>query len=163
MSTVKLITVDRYIFYVDFDVAKVSRKLKRIIDEKELTGDDTEVILVFDDITCSVMDLAIDWAKYHKNDPPIPDVDPSELLSTDIIPWDVELLKDKDTEQLFELMFAASKLDMPVLYELVSKTMANMIKGKTTKEIQKLFNIENDLTPEQLQEIDIAHSWCLNL
>jgi S-phase kinase-associated protein 1 len=33
--------------------------------------------------------------------------------------------------------------------ELCSKTVANMVKGKTPEEIRKIFNIANEFTPEE--------------
>ena len=45
------------------------------------------------------------------------------------------------------------------LLDVTCKTVANMIKGKTPEEIRKTFNIKNDFTPseeEQVRSLNIA-------
>lgn len=39
------------------------------------------------------------------------------------------------------------------------KTVANMIKGKAPEEIRKLFNIVNDFTPEEEEQIRKENEW----
>lgn len=39
------------------------------------------------------------------------------------------------------------------------KTVANMIKGKSPEEIRKLFNIKNDFTPEEEEQIKRENEW----
>ena len=38
-------------------------------------------------------------------------------------------------------------------------TVANMIKGKTPEEIRKTFNIMNDFTPEEEEEVRRENQW----
>ena len=38
--------------------------------------------------------------------------------------------------------------------------MANMMKSKNAAEMRKLFNIENDLTPEEEEQIRRENEWC---
>jgi len=40
------------------------------------------------------------------------------------------------------------------------KTVANMIKGKSVEEIRKTFNIVNDFTPEEEEQIRKENEWC---
>ena len=37
--------------------------------------------------------------------------------------------------------------------DVTCKTVANMIKGKTPEEIRKTFNIENDFTPSEEEQV----------
>ena len=37
-----------------------------------------------------------------------------------------------------------------------------MIKGKTPEEIRVMFNIKNDLTPEEEEQIRKENDWCEN-
>ena len=39
-------------------------------------------------------------------------------------------------------------------------TVANMIKGKTPEEIRVRFNIKNDFTPEEEEEVKRENAWC---
>lgn len=39
------------------------------------------------------------------------------------------------------------------------KTIANMIKGKDTEEIRRIFNIQNDFTPEEEEQIRLENEW----
>ena len=79
---------------------------------------------------------------------------------TDNIPtWDQNFLK-VDQGTLFEIILAANYLDIKGLLEVTCKTVANMMKGKSAEEIRKLFNIENDLTPEEEEQIRKENEWC---
>ena len=52
-------------------------------------------------------------------------------------------------------------MDIKPLLELVSAKVASIIKGKTTEEIRKTFNITNDFTPEEEQQIIEENKWCM--
>ena len=56
----------------------------------------------------------IQWATYHKDDPPVPkDVEDRVKRTDDISSWDKEFLK-VDQRTLFELIIAANYLDIKV-------------------------------------------------
>ena len=57
-------------------------------------------------------------------------------------------------------MFAIKSFNPPLLTSILQglldvtcKTVANMIKGKTPEEIQKTFNIKNDFTPSEEEQV----------
>lgn len=56
---------------------------------------------------------------------------------------------DIDLEMLFELIYAATYLDIKPLLDLTCAKVASMIKGKTSEQICKTFNVVNDFTPEE--------------
>ena len=102
----------------------------------------------------------LEWLKHHKDDPPLPEDDENrEKRTDDIPPWDQEFLK-VDQGTLFEIILAANFLDIRGLLEVSCKTVANMIKGKTPEEIRKTFNIVNDFTPQEEEQIKKENSWC---
>ncbi|KAI8554029.1 hypothetical protein RHMOL_Rhmol05G0065500 [Rhododendron molle] len=48
---------------------------------------------------------------------------------------------------------AANYLNIKSLLDSASQTVADMIKGKSPEEIRKTFNIKNDFTPEEEEEV----------
>ena len=55
---------------------------------------------------------------------------------------------------------AANYLDIKGLLDVTCKTVANMIKGKSPDEIRRTFNIKNDFTPEEEEQIRKENAWC---
>ncbi|PHT51896.1 E3 ubiquitin ligase complex SCF subunit sconC [Capsicum baccatum] len=53
----------------------------------------------------------------------------------------------------FQGSLAANYLNIKSLLNLTYQTVANMIKEKTPEEIRKTFNIKNDFTPEEEEEV----------
>ncbi|PFX32879.1 S-phase kinase-associated protein 1 [Stylophora pistillata] len=100
-------------------------------------------------VNAAILRKVIQWATHHKDDPPPPDDDENkEKRTDDIDPWDQEFLK------------AANYLDIKGLLDVTCKTVANMIKGKTPEEIRKTFNIKNDFTPEEEEQVRKENEWC---
>ncbi|CAF1351114.1 unnamed protein product [Adineta ricciae] len=120
----------------------------------------------------------IQWATHHKDDPPPPEDDENrEKNTSDISSWDQDFLK-VDQGTLFELILvcsfrfvclsysslffpqAANYLDIKGLLDVTCKTVANMIKGKASEEIRRTFNIKNDFTLQEEEQIKKENEWC---
>ncbi len=54
---------------------------------------------------------------------------------------------------------ASNYLDIKALLDVGCKTVANMIKGKSPEEIRKTFNIQNDFTAEEEEQIRRENEW----
>lgn len=102
----------------------------------------------------------LEYCNHHRNDPVVPGDDTDEMRrrATDISEWDAKFIQ-VDQEMLFEIILAANYLDIKSLLDVGCKTVANMIKGKQPEEIRKLFNIQNDFTPEEEAQIRRENEW----
>jgi S-phase kinase-associated protein 1 len=60
---------------------------------------------------------------------------------------------------LFDMMLAINYLDIKGLLDLGCQMVADMMKGKSVKEIRKTFNIKNEYTPEEEEEIRRENPW----
>lgn len=56
-------------------------------------------------------------------------------------------------------MQASNFLDIKSLFDLTCQKVADMMKGKQPEEIRKIFDIENDFTPEEEDEIRAEYKW----
>lgn len=59
-------------------------------------------------------------------------------------------------------MQAANYLDIKNLIDLTCQTLANMMIGKSPEEIRQMYNIENDFTPEEEEEIRKENRWAFD-
>jgi S-phase kinase-associated protein 1 len=65
-----------------------------------------------------------------------------------------------DQGTLFELILASNYLHIRSLLDVCCKTIAKMCKGKSPEEIRKTFNIKNDFTPEEEEQIKKENMCC---
>lgn len=144
---------------VPLDVAKRSILLTNLIEDLGLEVATTSSVPL-PNVTEPVLQKIIEWCEHHRNDPlPTADDDnESRKKTTDIDEWDQKYMQ-VDQEMLFEIILAANYMDIKALLDVGCKTVANMIKGKSPEEIRKTFNITNDFTPEEEEQIRRENEW----
>ncbi len=110
-------------------------------------------------MNAKILEKVFAYCRYHHENPEAGGDKKDDKRTDDILPWDEEFCK-VDQPTLFELIVAANYLDIKPLLDLTCKTVANMIKGKTPEEIRKTFNIKNDFTPEEEEQVRKENEWC---
>jgi len=156
--SVKLQSSDEQEFEVERPIAEMSVTIKNMLEDIPESESDTAIPLP--NVNGKIMAKVVEYCRYHKDHPtPVSEEKKDEKRTDDIIPWDLEFCK-VDQSTLFELILAANYLDIKPLLDLTCKTVANMMKGKTPEEIRKLFNIKNDFTPEEEEQVRRENAWC---
>ena len=131
--------------------------LKGIIEDYP---DDAEVPL--NNVKSNILQKIKEYLEHYENEDPkeIERPLPSQKFEECVENWDFKYI-DVDLELIFELILGANYMDIKPLLELASAKVASIIKGKTTEEIRKTFNIQNDFTPEEEQQILEENKWCM--
>ncbi|MCJ1361494.1 hypothetical protein MMC16_000594 [Acarospora aff. strigata] len=143
---------------VEREVAERSILIKNMMED---VGDAaTAEAIPIPNVNATVLKKVIEWCQHHRADPPASTDDDSDSRkkTTDIEEWDQKFMQ-VDQEMLFEIILAANYLDIKALLDVGCKTVANMIKGKSPEEIRKTFNIQNDFTPEEEDQIRRENEW----
>jgi len=153
---ISLTSNDGGVIEVEREVAFRSILIKNMLED---VGDEGASIPI-PNVNEAVLKKVIEWCIHHRGDPPSTDADDtdSRKKTTDIDEWDVKFMQ-VDQEMLFEIILASNYLDIKPLLDVGCKTVANMIKGKSPEEIRKTFNITNDFTPEEEDQIRRENEW----
>ncbi|KAF8987581.1 Skp1 family, dimerization domain-containing protein, partial [Cyathus striatus] len=122
-------------------------------------NDDQPIAL--ENVTSDILRKVLEFCEYHRSDPLPSDEEPSEqhqwFNSTkrqpDICEWDSNFVAAMDRDTLLDIVLAANSLDIKPLLDAGCKNIADKIRGKTTGEIREFFNVPNDLTPEEEEQI----------
>ncbi|OLN81573.1 E3 ubiquitin ligase complex SCF subunit scon-3 [Colletotrichum chlorophyti] len=151
---------DGVVITVDRIVAERSMLIKNMLED---VGDDSispENPIPIPNVNEAVLRKVIEWCDHHRNDPPQTQDDENDARkkTTEIEEWDQKFMQ-VDQEMLFEIILASNYLDIKPLLDVGCKTVANMIKGKSPEEIRKTFNITNDFTPEEEEQIRRENEW----
>ncbi|XP_031494842.1 SKP1-like protein 1A [Nymphaea colorata] len=150
VKTVTLKSSDGEVFEVEEAVAKESQTISHMIEDGCADSG-----IPLPNVTSKILAKVIEYCKKHveaqKN---TEDRTQEEELKT----WDAEFVK-VDQATLFDLILAANYLNIKNLLDLTCQTVADMIKGKTPEEIRKTFNIKNDFTPEEEEEVRRENQW----
>ncbi|XP_027346110.1 SKP1-like protein 1A [Abrus precatorius] len=152
MASTKKITLkssDGEAFEVEEAVALESQTIKHMIED-----DCADSHIPLPNVTSKILAKVIEYCKKHV-EANNSDEKPSE---EDLKAWDADFVK-VDQATLFDLILAANYLNIKTLLDLTCQTVADMIKGKTPEEIRKTFNIKNDFTPEEEDEVRRENQW----
>ncbi|CAN1226666.1 SKP1-like protein 1A [Linum perenne] len=101
-----------------------------------------------------ILAKVIEYCKKHVETPKLDAVSTSNADDS-LKQWDTDFAK---VDQ------AANYLNIKDLLDLTCQTVADMIKadmikGKSPEEIRKIFNIKNDFTPEEEEEVRRENQW----
>jgi S-phase kinase-associated protein 1 len=159
-TKVWLASNDNAIIPVDRDVADRSILIKNMLEDLGDAHINQDNPIPIPNVNEAVLRKVIEWCEHHRNDPPQAQDDDTDARkkTTDIEEWDQKFMQ-VDQEMLFEIILASNYLDIKPLLDVGCKTVANMIKGKSPEEIRKTFNITNDFTPEEEEQIRRENEW----
>ena len=121
--------------------------------------DDEEVPLP--NVKAKILSKVIEFCSKHASHPQTSADGKPTPADEELEKWDKEFVK-VDQGTLFELSLAANYLNIKELLDLTCLTVANMIKGKTPEEIRKTFNIVNDFTPEEEEQVRRENQWAFD-
>ncbi|KAJ1335072.1 S-phase kinase-associated protein 1 [Microdochium nivale] len=182
-AKIKLQSNDQHLIEVDQQVAERSLLIKNMLED--LGDAAVGQTIPIPNVTEPVLRKVIEWCEHHRNDPPSTNEEETDnrKKTTEIEEWDQKYMQ-VDQEMLFEIILvcvylpftyyrhcaypadisstdlqASNYLDIKPLLDVGCKTVANMIKGKSPEEIRKTFNITNDFTPEEEEQIRRENEW----
>ncbi|KAJ5318713.1 hypothetical protein N7476_005133 [Penicillium atrosanguineum] len=143
----------------------VDTKVERVVAERSVLikdmlnyiGDTDEAIPI-PNVNKRVLDKVITWCRHHHEHDRTTQEKRDSPEDTDVDNWDREFMR-VDQELLFGIILAANYLNIEQLLDIGCKTVANTIKGKTAQEIRKIFNIQNDFTPGEEDQIRRENAW----
>ncbi|CAJ2655387.1 SKP1-like protein 1A-like [Trifolium pratense] len=138
-------------FEVEQAIAMQSQTIKYMIDDN--CADETGIPIP--NVTGKIMAKVIEYCKKHVEAASV------EESNKDLTKFDEDFVK-VDQATLFDLILAANYLDIKSLLDLTCKSVADMIKGKTPEEIRKTFNIENDFSPEEEEQVRLENQWAFD-
>ncbi|CAI9782003.1 unnamed protein product [Fraxinus pennsylvanica] len=145
-------------FEVEEAVALESQTIKHMIED-----DCADTSIPLPNVTSKILAKVIEYCKRHVDATAAKSaegmgVSADKVTDEDLKAFDADFVK-VDQGTLFDLILAANYLNIKSLLDLTCQTVADMIKGKTPEEIRKTFNIKNDFTPEEEEEVRRENAW----
>eukprot|EP00918_Siedleckia_nematoides_P027660 GHVU01059596.1.p1 GENE.GHVU01059596.1~~GHVU01059596.1.p1 ORF type:complete len:184 (+),score=42.75 GHVU01059596.1:24-575(+) len=151
---VQIKTHDGGDFLVDRTVTNMSKVLSSMIAE-DTTSKVVQVDLP-DWLTQKTMAKIIEYWERHVGKPEPKAIESplksDKLEEAGVEKDDVKFIELDDSE-LFEILKAANFLDTQHLLQLTGAKIASIMRGKSTEELRKRFNIANDFTPAEEEKL----------
>lgn len=147
-NIVKLKTSDNKTFEVEEAVAVQSETLKSMVEDG--CANDT---IPLPNVKGKILEMVLEWCKKHV------DEETTVVTKDEVNKYEVDFFHGLDQAVLYDLLMAANYLNVKGLLDRVLQRVADMIKGKQPEEIRKLFNIKNDFTPEEEEQIRKENAW----
>jgi len=133
-------------------MAEMSELMKSMLADDDDPDDIPEIPLL--EVSYEIMLRVVMFLEKHVNDPMKEITKPiaTNKLVEIVGEWDDTFISYLDTNQtiLFKVILAANYLDIPSLLDLGICKIACMVKGREPDEVKKMFNIEPDITPEEV-------------
>ncbi|KAL7290296.1 hypothetical protein TKK_0015996 [Trichogramma kaykai] len=160
-SKIKLQSSDCVYFLVEIKAAYLSTTIKKIAEDSRLSNGDKKKTIFLPSVNGATLKKVIEWCTHHQDDLPYIENDDPEKKTDKIPSWDANFLK-VDHFTLYDIMLAANYLKIKGLLDLACRAMAKSIKDKGVQQIRKDFNIKNDYTPMEEEQVRKENEWCEN-
>ncbi|KAK9944976.1 hypothetical protein M0R45_010510 [Rubus argutus] len=141
MITLRCSDGEQYV--VEEEVAVESQTIKDMVEV-----DCASNVIPLSDVTGKVLAKVLEYCKKR-----------TEEDEVALVAWDKDYVDNLDTNTLYDVILAANYLNIKGLLDLTCQKVADMIRGKQSKEIREIFNIKNDLTREEEEEVRRENSW----
>ncbi|XP_048527148.1 SKP1-like protein 1 [Triticum urartu] len=144
----------------EFEVAEETIGAASVMIKGMLEDDVAVDVIPLPNVTGRILSRILDYVNRHFSDPV--GVTSSCPGADDPLRRFDDSFVHVDQDTLFDLLLAANFLDMQSLLDLTCKAVADQISGRTLEEIRKKFNIVNDYTKDEEQEVRRENSWAFN-
>ncbi|PRQ21910.1 putative S-phase kinase-associated protein [Rosa chinensis] len=143
-------------FEIDEAVGLESQTIKHMVEDG--CADNA---IPLPNVTGAILAKVIEYCKRHVEDKESKNEDNKNDQEESLKKFDADFV-DVDQGVLFDLILAANYLNIKGLLDLTCQTVADKIKGKTVEEIRKTFNIKNDFTPQEEEEVRRENAWAFD-
>ena len=146
---VNLVSSESYMIPIELKAAKKSNFINNF------TNDYPNADIEFKTINYSALKKVAEYLEHYKDSEPKEIIQPlpKKEFKDCVDNWDYEYINISN-ETVLEIMLAANFMDIKPLVELTCAKIASVIKGKSTKEIQDLLNIESDCNDDEESNSD---------
>ncbi|KAI8539775.1 hypothetical protein RHMOL_Rhmol09G0208800 [Rhododendron molle] len=134
-------------FLVEKHVALQSTLIQTMLDSDCSSAD----AIPLPKIDARTLALVLEYCKKHAN--------ASSSKQEELNSFDSAFLKDLELCALFHLVLAANFLEIKGLLDILAQKIADTIKDMPHQEVRKLFNVENDHTPEEEAAVREENKW----
>lgn len=150
-TEITLETYDKHLIKVPKNIAKQSSVINMMIED---IVDDTVIVPLADKAcTLSTIELIIKYLKKHT------EFEKEKTEDYVVRAFDNEF-QDQPDGTIFQIILAANFLDVKNLLELMCKKIADELKKcKTTEDVRNRFDIRQDYTQADVDEVRKAHPW----
>ena len=145
-----------------FELSKRAAMRSQLVKESISENSEDAIEFKVDKVKGTVLKKVVEYLEHYKDQEPKEIERPlqSQNFNECVDDWDYNFI-DLDLDKIFEINLAANYLDIRPLLDLSGAKIASLIKGKTTQEVRKIFNIENEFTPEEEEQIIEENKWCM--
>merc|ERR1711934_154701 len=153
VNTEKLVlkSNDNKTFEVEREIAEMSLTIKNLVED---IGEALTDEIPLPNVSGTILEKVLLYCRHHHENPSQDDKKSGEISG-----WDKEFCEVPQAI-LFDLILAANYLDIKPLLDLTCKTVADMIRGKNPEEVRSQFNIKNDFTQEEEEQVRKENGWC---
>ncbi|KAI9076981.1 hypothetical protein K1719_041057 [Acacia pycnantha] len=161
-SSMKMVTLrsnDDEEFDIPMNVASQSELVKNLL----IDVGDTKVVLI-DNVNAATLAKVIEYCKKHADESTAEDGEAANDAggAEELERWEAEFVK-LDNSLLFEILLAANYMDIKNLFDLICRAIADKMKNKTPEQIRRIFNLENDFTPEEEAKFRKDNPWAFEV
>ncbi|GAU43528.1 hypothetical protein TSUD_98480 [Trifolium subterraneum] len=138
-SSSKMVTLkasDDALFEVELNIAQEMKTVQVYIDDSE----DIEIIPI-PNVSGKHLAIIIEYIKKQSKES------------------DADFGKEWSLDDMMELLLAANYLELSSLLQCLCQAIADRIKNKSPEFVRKVFNVENDYSPEEEAELRKEVAW----